>query len=146
METLRMERHFSVPPQRVWDYVTKTEHLVTWWGPEGTTLGDHKLDFTELGPWFFVLIAPSGHATRVTGNVLAHDPPNWVEFTLYVPNPKGNAIDSTVRFEVSPAEGGAKFVLIQSGLTSEQMVAASSMGWVSTLTRLEEKLNAISST
>lgn len=143
MAVLRIERVFPASVERVFDFVTRPELLATWWGPEGTTLGACDLDLTRLGPWYFTLIRPDGGGARVTGEVLALQPPDFVEFTLIVPGPEGAVmIDSTVRFEVSvDPSGGAKFVLIQTGLSSEQVAEMSTQGWVSTLARLEIEIN-----
>ncbi len=145
MKELRIERRFPVAPARVFAFVTETENLVKWWGPEGTSLGEHNLDLSKTGDWFFVLIDPSGGHTRVSGVVLEVDPPNRVEFTLVLPSKEGPAeIDSVVRFEISPdGAGGTVFVLTQTGLTSEQIVEGSTNGWISTLTRLERLLSEL---
>lgn len=141
-----MERNFPVSRELVFDFVTRTEHLVKWWGPKDTTLRDHNLDLSQLGKWWFVLEDPMGGKHRVTGEVLDVSPPDYVEFTLYFPSPiEEYTIDSTVRFELTPnGDGGTIFRLIQSGLTDEQMIKASSQGWVSTLDRLEELLQTTS--
>lgn len=145
MGELRIERNFPVPPAKVYAFVTEMDNLLTWWGPEGTRVGDHDLDFTEAGDWFFYLVDPTGEHHKVSGVVLEVNPPHYVEFTLIVHSKDGPpSIDSVVRFEVSPnGEGGAIFVLTQTGLSSEQIVEGSTNGWISTLTRLETILNSI---
>lgn len=126
----------------MFDFVTRTEHLIKWWGPEGTTIGEHDLDLSRPGPWFFVLVDPSGGRHRVSGEVLAVTPPRSVEFTLIVHNPAGPPmIDSLVRFDVSAIDATTtRFVLTQSGLADDQVAAMSNMGWVSTLGRLQQTL------
>jgi len=142
MGELRIERTFPVPAATVFAYVTQTEHLVKWWGPEGMSLGRHTLDLTRLGDWFFELIDPSGTAHHISGVVTAVDPPRSVEFTLIVHAQEGPpSIDSVVRFEVSQTDSGALFVLTQTGLSHDDIVRGSTQGWVSTLGRLEKLLN-----
>lgn len=140
MKELRIERRFPVAPDKVFSYVTEMENLLKWWGPEGTGIAEHDLDFTELGPWFFVIIDPTGGHHRVTGTVLDVSPPHYVEFTLIVPDGDGPPqIDSVVRFDVSPdGEGGTFFVLTQTGISAEEIIRGSTQGWVSTLGRLEK--------
>ncbi|MEE9454204.1 MAG: SRPBCC domain-containing protein [Paracoccaceae bacterium] len=142
MKELRIERNFPSDPVKVFAYVTQMDNLLKWWGPEGTSIGEHNLDLSKTGDWFFVLVDPAGGRHRVSGKVLAVDAPRSVEFTLIVHSQTGPpSIDSVVRFEVSPdGAGGADFVLIQTGLSSEQIVEGSTQGWVSTLRRLEELL------
>ena len=143
MTDLRLDRTFAVTPDALFGWVTEPGRLARWWGPEGMTLGDCDLDLTRLGPYHFTLIDPSGGAHRAHGQVRAVNPPRSVTFSLYVPNPIGNPIDSVVRFEVHADAAGSRLVLIQSGLTSEQMADASSKGWVSTLGRLAALLTSL---
>jgi len=142
MGELKIERRFPVPPETVFAFITQTEHLVKWWGPQGMSLGNHNLDLTRPGDWFFELIDPTGTAHMISGVVTAVDPPRLVEFTMIVHAQDGPpSIDSVVRFEVSQTDSGALFVLTQTGLSHEDIVRGSTQGWVSTLSRLEDILN-----
>jgi uncharacterized protein YndB with AHSA1/START domain len=143
LSVLRIERAFPAEPEKVFAFVTQKDNLLKWWGPEGTSIAEHNLDLSRLGPWWFVLVDPQGGRHKVTGHVLAIDPPNSVEFTLVVPSENGvRGIDSVVRFEIAPdGAGGSHFLLIQSGLTDDELAAGSSQGWVSTLRRLAALLN-----
>jgi len=142
MAELRIERHFPVPAETLFAYITQTEHLVKWWGPQGMSLGKHRLNLTEPGDWFFELIDPSGTAHLISGVVTDVDPPRSVDFTMIVHAKEGPpSIDSVVRFEVSKTDTGAVFVLTQTGLSDEDIVRGSTQGWVSTLARLETLLN-----
>lgn len=145
MGELRIERDFPHRPETVFAFVTETENLVKWWGPEGFGLGTHNLDLSRTGDWFFNLIDPGGGEHYVSGVVLSVDPPRSVEFTLIVHEPDAPpSIDSVVRFEISPnGDGGSIFVLTQTGLSHEEIVRGSTQGWISTLGRLELLLNQI---
>ncbi len=50
MPGLTLECHFDAAPQRVFDFISKTEHLLTWWGPEGLFVPEHRLSFERTGP------------------------------------------------------------------------------------------------
>ena len=120
---------------RLFAYVTETETLLQWWGPEGTDATEAHLDLTRPGPWSLVLQTPRGPFT-MKGVVTSVNPPHAVEFTMNVPG--NDAADSTVRFEVAPdGKGGSILALIQSGITDE-MVEMGKHGWASTLDRLEK--------
>jgi uncharacterized protein YndB with AHSA1/START domain len=136
MSELRIERSYPVSPERLFAFVTETKNLLLWWGPEGTSIGEEKLDLTRPGPWSLVLINPGGGRFAMRGTVRSVTPPRAVEFTMNVPG--DDATDSTVRFEIEPdGKGGSRFALIQSGITDE-MVEMGKHGWRSTLTRLEK--------
>jgi uncharacterized protein YndB with AHSA1/START domain len=135
MSQLRIERHYPVPPERLFAFVTEPANLLQWWGPQGTAIETHDLNLGRLGPWSLVFLTPGHGRFAMQGNVLAVTPPRAVEFTMNVP---GAETDSTVRFEITPdGAGGSRFALIQSNITDE-MVAMGQHGWVSTLTRLEK--------
>ena len=51
MTTITFEREFNFSQQRVYDFVSKSEHLLKWWGPEGVTIEEGHLDFSRAGPW-----------------------------------------------------------------------------------------------
>jgi uncharacterized protein YndB with AHSA1/START domain len=141
MSELRIERTYPITPEELFAYVTETENLVKWWGPEGTTATRVVLDFTRTGPWTLVLETPRG-PFEMRGEVLEVSPPRAVEFTMNVPGK--DAPDSTVRFEITPVgKDSARLALIQSNITDE-MVEMGKHGWVSTLARLE-KLMGVSS-
>jgi uncharacterized protein YndB with AHSA1/START domain len=139
MSVLRIDRNYPVTPEQLFAYVTETESLLEWWGPEGTTAIEADLDLGKLGPWSLVLQTPRGPFT-MRGVVKSVAPPRAVEFTMNVP--AEGAPDSLVRFEIEPdGKGGANFALIQSEITDE-MVEMGKHGWVSTLARLEKLIAA----
>lgn len=141
MGDLRMERHFEASVERVFAFVTEPQNVVQWWGPEGMTAGEHQLDLSLPGPWHFVLIDPSGGRHRMSGTVLAVEPPRLVELTMLVPGTDPPP-DSTVRFEIRPdGKGGCSLILTQSGLTNEMIVVGSNRGWVAVLDRLQRLLS-----
>ena len=140
MTELRLERHFKADPKTVYDFVTKAENLVKWWGPEGMHVPEGDLDLTKAGkPWSSVMVNAEGGRHKVTGEVVAVEPPESVEFTwAWHDENDERGHESTVRFEVKPDGGdGAIFTLIHSGLTDEESARNHEMGWTSSLRKLE---------
>lgn len=136
MAELRIERRFAAVPEKVFDFVTETQKLMDWWCPPGTTAGEHDLDFTRVGPWYFVMHHPQRGAFRMAGEVRRVEPPSLVEFTMNVPG-VDTGEDSVVRFEIAgDGKGGTSFALVQTGL-SEQMAEHGKMGWAGPLDQLE---------
>ena len=49
MSELKIERVFAADAETVFDFVTNTDHLMKWWGPEGVHIGDGNLDLSRPG-------------------------------------------------------------------------------------------------
>lgn len=139
MTKLIFERNFSADAETVFSFVTRTENLLKWWGPEGMTVPEHNLDFTRRGPWSSVMMDADGHKYKVTGEVIDVARPEFVEFTWGWHDENDlRGHDSRVRFEVHPAgTGKTRFVLIHSGLADEESAKNHEMGWTSSLRKLE---------
>ena len=138
MSELKIERTYPIEPEALFAFVTESDNLLKWWGPEGAAATEVQLDLTRPGPWALVLDTPRGpYAMR--GTVKSVAPPKSVEFTMNVP--EKDAPDSTVRFDIrADGKGGSVFTLTQSGI-SDQMVTMGKSGWASTLERLEKALS-----
>ena len=68
---LKIEVRIRLAPARAFELITKPEHLIAWWGPEGITIGEHQLDFTSIGPLSLVMTEPEVGWHCVSGEVLA---------------------------------------------------------------------------
>ena len=142
MSTLEMERHFAAGPAEVFARLTRTEFLLQWWGPEGTSIGEHDLDFSRPGPWSATMISPGGHAATVGGEVLRLEPPFLVELTLSFAEGGGRGPKSVIRFELAASDkGGTHLRLTQSGLEAEHIADMRDKGWASALRRLENLIS-----
>lgn len=139
MSELTIERRFAKDPRTVFEYVSQSEHLLKWWGPEGMKIGEHQLDFTRPGPWGSVMINSEGQSYKVTGEVLSCDPPKSVEISWAWHDDEDNrGHESQVRFEVeSDDNGGSIFRLIHTGLSDEEAAQNHNSGWTSSLAKLE---------
>ena len=140
MTALRLDRHFGADPQTVFDFVTKTSHLLEWWGPEGMTVPEHELDLSVPGKdWWSVMVNAEGRRYKVSGAVVAVDPPRSVEFTWGWHDDEGaRGHESRVRFEIQAGNaGGTDFALIHSELADDESAKNHEMGWVSSLRKLE---------
>ncbi|MBL4807170.1 MAG: SRPBCC domain-containing protein [Rhodobacteraceae bacterium] len=138
MATLTMERHFPAPPAKVFTFITQTDNLLLWWGPDGTTIPEHDLDFSRLGPWSALMVGPQGHGATVGGDVIAIDPPNFVELTLSFAIEDGQrGPESIIRFECIADDAGTRFVLTQTGLDPAHIEDMRTKGWNAAFARLE---------
>lgn len=143
MSELRIERTFPAAPETVFDYLTNTEYLLQWWGPEGISISEHNLDLSRPGPWTSTMTNAEGTHYKVSGEVLAFDQPHAVEFTwAWHDEADQRGHESRVRFEVAPnSDGGTQFVMIHSGLADEESAASHNDGWTSSFVKLERVLS-----
>lgn len=144
MSVLKIERTFPHPPEKVFAFVTRTEHLLKWWGPEGMGLRAHDLDLSRRGAWSSTLVNAEGGLHKMSGEVVEIDPPRSVEFTWgWHDGADARGHESRVRFEVEPdGAGGSRFRLIHSGLADEESAANHNRGWSSALRKLEQLAGA----
>jgi len=140
MSELKIERTFPVSPEQVFAFVTQTDHLLKWWGPEGVSMKEHNLDLSRRGAWSSTLVNSQGALHKMSGEVVAVDPPNSVEFTWGWHDDKDErGYESRVRFEVRrDRDGGTLFTLTHSGLTDDEAAANHTKGWTSALRKLEQ--------
>jgi uncharacterized protein YndB with AHSA1/START domain len=139
LPTLTIERHFEASPEKVFDFVSKTEHLLKWWGPEGMDVPDHALSFEANGPWFSVMRNKEGQKFKVSGHVTHVDPPNSVGFTWawHDENDK-RGVESHVVIKLVPAQGGGTaFTLSHADLPDDEVAQNHEIGWTSSLRKLE---------
>jgi len=139
MATLTIERTFDATPEKVFRFITQTTNLLHWWGPEGTEIRDHDLDFSRLGPWKATMVGPQGNAATVGGEVLNIDPPNFVELTLSFALGDGQrGPESVIRFDCKDVDGATHFTLTQTGLDPAHIEDMRTKGWNAALERLEQ--------
>ena len=139
MSDLRIKRTLQADVETVYEYITQTEHLLKWWGPEGMTVPEHNLDLSKPGSWTSTMVNAEGSRYKVSGEVLSVNPPNSIEFTWgWHDENDMRGHNSQVRFEVSPHQsGGTVLTLIHSELPDEESRDNHNIGWSSSLNKLE---------
>lgn len=144
MATLTIERLFTADPETVFAYVSQTEHLLKWWGPEGMNVPEHDLAFDRKGPWVSVMQNAEGQQFKVSGQVTHVDPPKSVGFTWAWHDEKDQrGVESHVTIKLVPATGGGtKFQLSHVDLPSDDVAANHQQGWTSSLKKLEALANS----
>ena len=144
MATLTIERTFEAAPEKVFEFVSKTEHLLKWWGPEGMNVPEHDLAFDRKGPWMSIMQNGEGKRVKVSGHVTHVDPPHSVGFTwAWHDENDRRGVESHVTIKLVPAQsGGTEFLLSHVDLPDDGSAANHTQGWNSTLRKLERLLSA----
>jgi len=139
MASVTIERRLPAPPEKVFAMISKTEHLVKWWGHENMTLIDHNLSFENLGPWYSVLLSDEGNRMKMSGQVTHCEAPHSVGFTwAWHDDEDARGAESPVTIRLKPDKvGGTAFTLTHDNLATEDVAARHGQGWASTLRRLE---------
>jgi uncharacterized protein YndB with AHSA1/START domain len=144
MTDVVLERLLPADCDRVFEFVSRHENLLSWWAPEGSTIPDETLDFTRRGPWHSVFINADGRRYKVSGQVTRVEKPNLVAFTWGwhdADDVRGR--ETHVMIELIP-EGPAqtRLVLRHADLPDEDGRQAHARGWTSSLGKLETALAA----
>lgn len=74
-------RSFDAPRWLVYDAMTKPEHLVHWWGPNGTTLVVCEIDLRVGGAWHYVVRGADGVDHGFSGVYQELTPPERIVST-----------------------------------------------------------------
>ncbi|MCB2134928.1 MAG: SRPBCC domain-containing protein [Rhodobacteraceae bacterium] len=142
MPDLRFERDLDISAPDLWDFITTTEGLLKWWGPEGVTVPEYDMDFTRTGPWYSVMVGGSGQRYKVSGMVTDVRPKRSVSYTwAWHDEADKRGTESRVRMSVS--ELGAdrsRFVLEHLGLADSEAAGKHDEGWTSCLKKMESVL------
>ena len=138
MADLTINRSFKAPPETVFAYITRTEHLLKWWGHDGATLPEYQLAFDKKGPWMSTMLTEEGNRYKMSGHVTHVDPPRSIGFTwAWHDENDRRGVESHVTIKLVPAQnGGTDFELRHVDLP-EGAEENHERGWGSTLKRLE---------
>jgi uncharacterized protein YndB with AHSA1/START domain len=118
---VRLERHLPDPPSVVWQAITDREQLRSWFPCDVVVAGGRW----EVGASIRFSFPAEVIDMTLSGKVLAVDAPNTLAFSWG---------DETLRFELSPADGGTHLVLIDELPAS--IAARNAAGWDVCLDRL----------
>jgi len=141
MSDLVITRVFRAGIDHVYDYISKPEHILEWWGPQGMTVPVHELNLGRIGPWHSTMRAPDGQSFTVSGEVTEVDPPSAVGFTWAWHDETGaRGPESRVRIDLEDLGGRTKFTLTHSGLVDRASAESHTEGWTSSIAKLEALL------
>ncbi len=141
MPDLTLERRLDAPQERVFAFISQTDHLLKWWGPEGLHVPEHDgFDFTRKGPWMSVMQNAEGQRFKVSGHVTHVDPPNSVGFTwAWHDETDRRGVESHVTIRLVPAQnGGTLLKLAHVDLPDDEAARNHREGWTSSLNCLEK--------
>jgi len=77
-----LQRVFDAPRDRVFEALSKPEHIRRWWGPRVMEMTVCEMDFRPGGKWRFVHRAPDGQEHPFKGEYLEIDAPHRIVQTF----------------------------------------------------------------
>lgn len=142
---LVVTRTFDAPRSLIFKLWTQPEHLVRWWGPQGFTLPDCRMDLRPGGAFRFLMRSPEGTDHRLRGVYREIAAPERLVFTFAWEDEAGRPGHETlvtVTFVEDGAGQGArtKLTLHQAVFESVEARDSHREGWTGTLDRLAEHL------
>lgn len=118
---VRLERQLPDPPEIVWRALTEREHLRSWFPSDVLVSGGAW----KVGAAITFPFPPEVIDMTLTGEVLEVDEPRSLAFTWG---------EDTLRFELTPTDGGTRLVLVDE--LPPSAAARNASGWEVCLDRL----------
>ncbi len=140
-ETLRMNRRFKAPRERVFRAFTDLDVLRQWWGPEGMDLPQAELDPKVGGGYDFHMRNAEGGIHRVHGTYREISEPERLVFTWQWVRDEPTA-EMLVTLTFHDHGGETELELVQEKMPDTDSVTAHQGGWTSSFDCLERHLSA----
>ncbi len=125
------EIHVAAAPERVFEALTAAEQVPQWWGGRGAGQAYRCTKFErELrvgGNWLCMGVDGGGGQLRVSGTYLEVEPPRVLASTWRAS--WTGEVETTVRWELAPANGGTQVKIRHSGFAAHPEIAMAYRGW-----------------
>jgi uncharacterized protein YndB with AHSA1/START domain len=114
LNSLRIERRFSAPPDRVFRHWSDARLRQVWWGPAGFTCPALDSDFRPGGAWSSTIFAPDHGEYRMAGVYREIVPNQLIIFTFrWTSDP--DPYETLVRVTLRPTASGGTLQSFEQG-------------------------------
>ena len=130
-----IERWYPASPELLWKFWTDPAHLARWWGPEGTTCPDCKIDLRVGGAWTAIIRNSDGEEFPTECEYLELDPPRRLVSSWRWINADGPGAISRLCIEMAEEGDGCRLRLSHTEL-ADDVADRHAEGWTSSLESL----------
>jgi uncharacterized protein YndB with AHSA1/START domain len=151
--TIRIERIFDAPRERVFEAWTRAEFLLRWYAPQGCTIHFEHIDVRPGGRFHSCIHNPAFGDCWCVGVYREIVRPERIVYTLAIADSAGNEIDpvqaghdpgwpreTLVRVTLEELGGATRLILEQNALESLAKQTGAHPSWLQMLERLAEIL------
>ncbi len=139
-EALRLSRRFKAPREAVFHAFTDPVALAKWFGPEGVSVGNVKVDQRPGGTYSMVFNHADGGSHGLSGVYHEISPPERLVMTWVWDHGDWAGIETLVTIELAEASAETELTLIHERLSSQVSLDQHRQGWTSTLNCLDQIL------
>ena len=133
---LKITRRFAAPRERVFNAFLDPDALRQWWGPEGMTCPEPRVDARVGGAYEMAILDSQGEAHIVAGRYREIVCPERLVFTWrWINNPEG--VEMLVTLTFTEAGDATVLDLHQTRMPSEEAARLHNEGWSSSFNKLE---------
>ena len=130
-DELFIERVFQAPVSLVWRLWEEPQHMIRWWGPEGFTATDLKVDFRVGGKWEIGMISEAYPKKWSRGEFRKIEKDRRLEFSFAWADGSGPPTETIVIVELIPEGGGTRQTFHQAPFASVEDRDSHILGWQS---------------
>ena len=136
-EALRLSRRFKAPREAVFRAFTDPVALAKWFGPEGVSVGNVKVDLRPGGAYSLTFDQADGGSHGLSGVYREISPPERLVMTWVWDHGDLAGIETLVTIELAEAGAETELTLIHEKLPSQESVDLHRQGWTSSFTCLD---------
>jgi uncharacterized protein YndB with AHSA1/START domain len=139
-EALRLSRRLKAPREAVFRAFTDPVALARWFGPEGISVENVKVDLRPGGAYSMVFNEADGSRHGLSGVYREISPPGRLVMTWTWGHGDMAGIETLVTIELTEASGETELTLIHEQLPSQEFLDLHRQGWTSSFICLDEIL------
>ena len=137
VEALRLSRRFKAPREAVFRAFTDPAALAKWFGPEGMSVGNVKVDLRPGGAYSMAFNQADGESRGLSGVYREISPPERLVMTWVWDNNGLAGIETLVTLEFAAAGAETELTLTHEKLPSQNACDLHNQGWTSSFKCLD---------